>query len=365
MPLSFEPACLPLVRSEMPHRQATDALSFLRDTLPAILPWPHLPARQFRERLAIQSTLGFPGLVLDDVAKRAFVVRAQAETRLDQLALAYLEHNHKAGEGGSEDAPGLVELLRIAPDHIRQRCITSQLFGPVSLGLHLTDETQRPLHIDPVYREALGQHLALRTAWLSARLAALHKEVIICLHEPLLTALDSAFAPLGRSEARDLLDQVLVMIEGCRGVIISDFGLLRRDSTATLIWELLMDTSVELIVLDRYYDANILGLSVEALPAFLERPGMIGWGLIPGDPAALAQETVETLLIRFRRTLAELSATGVSQDTILRQSFVGISGSLAEVPVEVAERAVRLCVDVSARLRQTYDLVPTSKDTKE
>ena len=82
MSLPFEPACLPLLLGGLPHRNAAQALDLSRRYAGAVLAWPQLPQRSFREQSFVQSILGFPGLVIDAAQARVYIDRQRAERNL-------------------------------------------------------------------------------------------------------------------------------------------------------------------------------------------------------------------------------------------------------------------------------------------
>ena len=63
MALPFEPACLPLLLGGLPHRSPAQALEISRRYAGALLAWPQLPQRSFREQSFVQSMLGFSFLI--------------------------------------------------------------------------------------------------------------------------------------------------------------------------------------------------------------------------------------------------------------------------------------------------------------
>lgn len=347
MPLSFQPACLPVARGGLPHSSPSQAVALLLKTTPALLACPYLPRRSFREQSYIRSAIGFPGLIVDSSAERVYVQQALAVREIDRLALAYLQDDAAHAALSSDDAAGMTEVLRSIGAGFKGRALKSELLGPISLGLQLTDEDQRPLAYEPVLLDALTQHLALRAAWQSAQFTGRAADSILCLDEPFLDAFESPFCPLDLDLGLELLEKVFAEITGCRALAVS----------GAAPWTALFETSVELIAFDAYHhSAPLLAASV-ALAAFLERKGMIAWGLIPVDEYLLAQENAETLVVRFKRLLDTLAAVGIAQERVLAASLITTSGSLESLSVAVAEQALALCAEVSDEIRTLYDVI--------
>ena len=346
MPLPFEPACLPLLLGSLPHRSAAQALEVSRRYAGTLLAWPHLPARSFREQSFVQSAAGFPGLVCDAAQARMYVDRAAAERDLDRLALAYLEDDIDYAELPPADVAGLDELLRQRENLRGVRALKGQLIGPISLAAQLTDDRQRPLIYDDMYLHALSHHLRLRAAWQETRLSELCSVTIICLDEPFLDAVGLPFLPLDWQPARELIDEVLGGIRGCKGIF----------ACGAVDWSQVLQTSVELIIADVYEHGQSLVAAAEALAGFLERGGVVGLGLIPTDEDALQRVSAEGLLGRFAALLGDLERAGVATDRLVRRAVVSPNDALSRLNVATAEQALQLVAEVSRMLRAKYEL---------
>lgn len=347
MPLSLSPACAPVLRGGLPHSSAQAAASLILAVTPELPAWPALPQRGFRESALAQAAAGFPGLTLDAERERAAVEREAAERGANRIALAYLRGELAAGAPPAEQAAGLAELLRQIDPARRPRALKGETLGPISLSLLLTDERERPLAYDAALREALLQHLALRVAWQHQQISAHGEIALICLDEPFLDALASPLCPLDWEDGAELLDRLIGSAEARCAI----------STSGAVNWGALLARPVELVLFDAY--EHSAGLIQAAGPAasFLERGGLIGWGIVPADPAALAQERPETLAGRFQRMVEYLATTsGVGLDHILAASLISTSGSLAQLTVEAAEHALRTCAAVSRLVREQYGL---------
>lgn len=347
MPLSFKPACLPVAYGELPHTNPAQALRLLLDTTPSVVTCAALPQRGFREHASIQSVLGFPGLVLDPHSKRVYVDRTEALPKLDHLALAYLQNQVAFAALAPDVLPLLTELRRLRGVFAVQ-AIKINVTGPISLSLQLTDEQQRPLAYDAMLLEALAQHLTLRAAWHVAQLADLGigVDVIVCLDEPFLDACASPFCPVGWNDAAAVLELVLSNIRGCRGILTS----------GPVDWTVLLQTSVEWVHFNAYQYSQALLDSVEKLTRFLQRPGLLAWGIVPTGVGELARETLETLTERIEHILDRLVAAGIAREQILQAMLISTTTGLAHLSIPHAEKALALCAGISAYLREKYDL---------
>lgn len=346
MPLSFTPACLPIAPAGLPHTNPAAAITALHTQTPALLSWPRLPRRSFREFSYVQNASGFPGLTIDMAAGRAWVDRSAAEEGLDALALSYLRGEHTIGALDLESAQGLYELFRTLNNGFHGHALRGHLFGPISLALQLTDQHQRPLAYDGSLLEGLTHHLALRAMWQYRELVERSNDVIICLEEPFLEAFQSPFCPLTLEQGVELIDRVLEGVRGCRGL----------SATGEPPWAALLETSVELIALDAWGHASALTSVPTALARFLARSGTVVWGIVPIAEEALAAATAESLAGRFRAILDELVGVGLSREQLVARALLSTSASLGRLSVAAAERALSLCAETSALLRKEFAL---------
>lgn len=348
MPLAFAPACRPVLRGGLPHLSAQAALALVVSATPDIPAWPALPERSFRETALAQAAAGFPGLTIDPEYARISVDHAAAEIGLDRLGLSYLRGEPGGSALPTDHAAGLGELLRLVGHGHRALALKGEVLGPVSLALQLADEGDRPLAYDPALREALIHHLSLRIAWHYEQLSTYTDNVIICLDEPSLEALDLPACPIDWEDGADMLDRLMADMPGCRGICLGGNANMAA----------IMGTGVDLVMFDAYEHGAALIQAAEAAAAFLERGGILGWGIVPADPGALTQEHLEGLAQRLERSVEYLSAaSGVSQQHILESSLITSSGSLTQLSAEAAEQTLRMCADVSRRLREAHGLL--------
>ncbi|MEI6778402.1 MAG: hypothetical protein WCK70_16010 [Chloroflexales bacterium] len=347
MRLAFAPACLPILRGGLPHATAHDALALVASVTPDLPAWPAVPERSFRETALAQAAAGFPGLTIDPEYERVSVDHAAAEIGLDRLGLAYLRGEPGEGVLPADHAAGLGELLRLMGHGLRARALKGEVLGPVSLALQLTDESDRPLAYDPTLREALLHHLSLRIAWHYEQLSAHTDNVIICLDEPSLDALNLPFCPIERDEGMGMIARILADMPGCRGLGLG----------GNVDWAAVLALPVDLVLLDAYEHGAALIRDAEVVARFLDRGGVLGWGIVPVDPSALAQEHADLLAQRLDRAVDYLSASsGLDQGRILNASLITSNDSLANLSVEAAEQALRMCAAVSRRLRSDHGL---------
>lgn len=342
MALTFTPACLPLPRSGAPFG-GVDGAPVRASGSRRIAAFPQRGPRESAMALA---AAGFPGLTLDGERERAWVSRPAAERQIDRVGIAYLRGERAAGAPPSEQLSAVVEQLRQA-EQGRPRAVKAEILGPISMALQVTDEQERPLAYDPALREAVAQHVTLRGAWIRDLIESAGASALIVLDEPFLDALGSPFSPLDWAEGGDLLARALGDLPGQRGIC----------AAGEPHWAAILTLPVDVIFFDAYEHSAGLVQAAGLAAAFLERGGALGWGIVPADPAAIAQERGPTLAKRFVSSVEYLAvAGGMAPEQIAARSLISTSGGLSHLPAQQAAQAAALCAEAAAEVRALFGL---------
>jgi len=291
---------------------------------------------QFSER--------FPGIVVDLDAERTYLDRRKDLDRdLERLYLAYLEQDLDYGAIGQEYAGGLHHLLKTGLLRASPVAMKGQVTGPISWGLMVVDENRRPLLYDEAIADAIAKHLRMKASWQEQQLKAISSQTIIFVDEPYMSSFGSAFVSLSRDQAVTLLEEVFSGIQGLKGV----------HCCGNTDWSVLLQTSVDILSLDAFEYAESLSLYPDEVAAFLDRGGIIAWGIVPAGPL-VEGETVETLVERLHRALDLFVKKGIALDRLLASGLVTPSCGTGTVDPPTANRVHQLTAQVSAEMRTRY-----------
>lgn len=339
----FEPDFLPISLGSVPHLDPETACQLVLRNSPQIPAWPQLPKRSFLENMYVQYSEGFPGVVLKD--GRIYVDRNQdLDPGLEKLYLAYLEGDLDHAAIGADYAAGLPAFLRAlnSPGH-QPVAIKGQVTGPVSWGLVVVDQNRRPILYDEILADAVAKHLRLKAAWQERELRQLWPTVITFVDEPYMASFGSAFVSLGREQAITLMEEVLAGIQGIKGV----------HCCGNTDWSILLSTSIDILSLDAYDYAEALSLYPDEVKAFLERGGIIAWGIVPTSEQ-VCEETSESLVEKLHQAMNLLIKKGVPFDQLLKSALISGSCGVGPSSEPTAERVLSLAAEVSARMQEKY-----------
>ena len=341
----FSPEWLPMAIGSLPLSDVAQAWAWISEYLPQIPAWPQLPSRSYLENMYVQFSERFPRVVLDREAQRIYVDTTQdLGSALERLYLAYLKGDLQYGALGPDYAAALHYLLD-TEGLLKEPpvAIKGQVTGPISWGLTVVDQDRRPLLYDEILADAVAKHLRLKASWQEQQLKHLAPQTIMFVDEPYMSSFGSAFVSLSRDQVLTLLDEVFAGIEGLKGV----------HCCGNTDWSILMSTSVDILNLDAYQYATSLSLYPEAVSAFLDRGGIIAWGIVPAGPAVLG-ETADSLIQRLHGAMDLLVQKGLSLDKLLAAGMITPSCGTGSLDPKVAERALALTADVSAKMRERY-----------
>ena len=332
-----------------PHKDELDAFNLILEGFPVIPFWPQLPQRSFFEGMVLQYSQGFPGLTWNEQEQRVWVDTGEGFDRAVQSFYETLEAGDLEPFKITEVfAKGLriLDILRSRSDSGGMRYLKGQVTGPVTFGLSLTDQDRKPIFYEPTLREILIQHLSTKARWMERRFRELFPgtETMIFFDEPSLSAFGSAFSSISRED-------VILSLNACFGAVK---GLKGVHCCGNTDWGVLLETNLDILSFDAFGYVETLSLYPKQLKAFLERGGILAWGIVPTD-GAIAREDAPSLVERLHQGRRTLSEKGIDP-VLLERAIVTPSCGAASLPVPLAARVYRITAEVSTYLRQQQPL---------
>jgi hypothetical protein len=107
---------------------------------------------------------------------------------------------------------------------------------------------------------------------------------------------------------------------------------------------------VDILNFDAYGYLETLSLYPRELRAFLERGGILAWGIVPTNDA-IRNEDVRSLAQRIRSGLETLTRKGIDPD-LLRRAILTPSCGTGSLPIPLAERVFQVTSELSICLRE-------------
>jgi hypothetical protein len=317
--------------------------------LPQIPTWPQLPNTWYLESMYIQFSGGMPFVKLDPVNKRMFMdLSGDIYIELERFYERVIEEdlNYFAITRGY--AGGLWafmdRLWRIKPCELD--FIKGQITGPISFGLMITDERKRSILYHEEVFDAVLKSLALKVRWQIRRLRLIWPRIIIFIDEPYLSSFGSAFINLNREQVVRYLDEIVSAIH-------QEGALAGVHCCGNTDWSILMDSDVDIINFDAFEYFQGMTLYTEQLQGFLNKGGVLAWGIVPTSPQA-AVPSVDELRSIFLEKVNTLVQRGLKKRQILKQALLTPACGMGTLSEQRAEGVLNTLVEVSHQVRAEY-----------
>jgi len=349
----FEGGCRPCLIGSLPLTDYAEAARLVWEHTPEIPLWVQL-SRLAGESITRQFAAGMPGLM--EGSGRVYVDAAGPD--FEKSLLGFYEEALAL-----QDDPEGLERSRfaLAPDAARgffeligqtkgrtpaPLALKGQIIGPVTFGTSICDQNGRAIFYDPQLRDVSVRLLALRARWQVRRLATLGRPVLLFIDDPAITGFGSSiYIGLSREDIGNSLGAVIeaVHLEG---------GLAGVHICANADWTLVLDSAADVLSFDAYAFFDQFVIYRESIRRFLDRGGLIAWGLVPTlSPEDLERETCESLLAQWAAKSAQVAAIGIGRKRLMAQSLITPACGMGTLSVELALKALRLTRELSDRIR--------------
>jgi methionine synthase II (cobalamin-independent) len=338
---SFTPRARATGIGSLPHPAPSDALRVVLENFPTIPYWPQLPRRDFRENMYAQFSEELVGIKMD-LGKEWLGVETDDDTmaQVEAFYARYLEDKPELFAVHPDYAAGLY-ALEDRRDSLKDALwIKGQVTGPVSFGLKVVDQNLRPMLYDDTLRDVLVKYLARKAQWMENFLSALGSPIIF-IDEPSLAMFGASIVALNRDDVIRDLEEVFSALKGIKGT----------HCCGNTDWSLLLETSVDVISFDALNYTENLALYASDVRRFLDRGGVLAWGIVPTVEEDIAAANTEALAARLDAAMEMLVKKGIDRDQLYAQALITPACGLGTVSVSAAERAFGLTRALSEKVR--------------
>jgi hypothetical protein len=290
----------------MPHQ---DAQLALKAALSLDIPfWPQLPRLNYYEDMYVQASEHFPGAVLDMEGQRLSFSMDKFIAELEEAM------GHMAEPEYFDISPTYSavyhEFLKL--DLKDRPAIRGQLEGPISFGFNVKDQDDRPIIFDDSVRPFMLEFMAQRVNTQLRRLKLMNDNAFMFIDEPGLQFVFSGVSGYGETAARRDLETFFSYIERPRGVHLC----------GNPDWDFLLNLDLEVLSLDMYSNGERFVSYVKSIRRFLDRGGVIIWGMIPTQTENFAKQGLEDLASRLKNLWNTLDKAGIDRDFLLSRSLL-------------------------------------------
>ncbi len=326
----------------MPHVDVDRALAL---ALSLDIPfWPQLPQVSYYEDMYVQASEHFPGILLDLEQRTLRFSHDRFAAELEETLSFFEDPSYfDISPRYSAVYPRFLEQ-----DLAGRAAIRGQIEGPVSFGLNVQDEDGQPIIFDDTVRSFLLEFMARRVNAQLGRLKEKNARAFMFIDEPGLQFLFSGLAGYGDRQARSDMEYFFSLIHRPRGVHLC----------GNPDWDFLLGLDLDILSLDVYSNGEVFSAYHTAIRRFLDRGGVLSWGIVPTNFEPFEKEDLETLTERLIGYWGSLERKGLDLEFLLSRSLLSpatccLINPDREKTVEKAFQTVRY---LSIRLRERFRL---------
>jgi hypothetical protein len=226
--------------------------------------------------------------------------------------------------------------------------IRGQLEGPISFGMNVLDQDGRPILFDDSIRPFLLEVMAKRADVQLKRLKKMNANAFMYIDEPGLQFLFSAMSGYSDQAAKGDLEIFFSRIERPRGVHLC----------GNPDWDFLLGLDLDILSLDVYTNGEVFASYARSISKFLDRGGIICWGIVPTNFEPFGKESLDSLEQRLTEVWTILDQKGIDREFLLSRSLLSPATCCLVNPdaEKTVEAAFRMVKELSGRLREKFKL---------
>ena len=290
----------------MPHKDVDEALEL---ALSLDVPfWPQLPNLNYYEDMYVQAAEHFPGAIVDHEKKTL-------RFSMDKFIGEYEETMARFDEPAYFDISAQYSQVYhafLARDLSGKAAIRGQLEGPISFGFNVLDQDERPILFDDSIRPFMFEFMAKRINVQLARLKERNSNAFMFIDEPGLQFIFSAMSGYGEQQAKTDLDAFFASVHRPRGIHLC----------GNPDWDFLLGLDMDILSMDIYTNAEIFAACAGSIRTFLDRGGVIVWGIIPTGFEAFSKESLGFLAMKLEGIWQHLCQKNLDLEYLLSRSML-------------------------------------------
>jgi hypothetical protein len=326
----------------MPHRDVERALehAFSLD----VPFWPQLPLLNYYEDMYVQASEGFPGILLN-LGDRTLRFSTEKFTQELEEVLAHFEEPEYFDISPTYS---VVYHRFLQSDLSGRPAIRGQLEGPISFGLNIHDENNRPILFDDTVRPFMLDFMARRVNVQLSRLKELNPNAFMFVDEPGLQFIFSGMSGYNNLSAKEDMEYFFAQIERPRGIHLC----------GNPDWDFLLRLDLDVLSLDMYSNGERFVSYTGSIRKFLDRGGILIWGMVPTNFEPFELESMDSLESRLVELWRSLDRKGIDLDFLLSRSMLSPATCCLVNPDGTAtvEKAFETTQALSRRLRERFRL---------
>lgn len=329
----------------LPFVDAQAALDLIFKFLPEAPFWPQLPKRSYQESMIAQFSENLPCLEATD--QGVIYNPANREDKLEKFYERIIVQDTDYFKISEQFALGLYKFCQRLEkaDLSKVRYIKCHVTGPFTFGAGLSDENEVALLHDQVFMQVIIKGLIMKALWQIKLLRKFGKPLIIFFDEPYLGCFGSAYTAMTRERVVEILKEVTNAVK-------PEDALIGVHCCGNTDWSMLTDVpGIDIINFDAFGYLERLALYADNLKGFLQRGGILCWGIVPTAEFD-SRITPEILLEKAAKGMAVLEQKGISRQLLETNLLFSPSCGLGTLDIGKAEGILVALAEVSRLYRK-------------
>lgn len=225
--------------------------------------------------------------------------------------------------------------------------IKCHITGPFTFAAGINDAESVPLLHNSVFRQAVSKGLEMKALWQIKFFEKFNKKMIIFLDEPYLGCFGSAYTPLNRQEVVDELAEFTAALKS-KNILVGVHCCGNTD------WSIFTDIkSIDIINFDAFAYLDKVALYVDNLKDFLERGGILCWGIVPTQEFT-AQQKPELLAEKINHGINMLVNKGLDKNLLTENFLISPACGLGTLDEDKADQIIKTLSRASILIRNSY-----------
>ncbi len=352
----FQPQGRTLLIGSLPLKDHQAASRMVYDHTPEIPLWVQLPAFK-KEGMMVQFLSGLPGLTPKgddyyiDTAKETF----EADLlHFYEEYMSVVEETQEINASSFALDPDTARGFFVFLEQLGTRmpgpvALKGQITGPITLATGTKDQNGRAVFYNDQLRDVVVKLIAQKARWQVKQLEPFDLPVILFFDEPALAGFgSSAFISITPDEISSCFQEVIDAVHSAGGLA----GIHVCSNTE---WSLVLNSSADIVSFDAYAYFDKFLLYPDQIKKFINRGGIIAWGIVPTLRAEdIETETADSLAMRWEAQFQAISKLGIDKTRLFSQTLITPACGTGSLTEALAKRVLEMTRDTSAQIRSQF-----------
>jgi hypothetical protein len=304
--MKLEGNCQTTAMGIMPHTDVDKALELaLTLDIPC---WPQLPKVNYFEDMYAQVSEHFPGISLDPEKREIHFSIDRFYEDLEEFLQRWDDESY------FRLSPGYSVVFHrfLEQDLSRYRHVRGQSIGPVSYGLKILDEENKPMIYYEEVRQIIFDFVAKKLQAQLSEMREVHPGSFVWVDEPGLEMIFMAITGYTSERAREDYRLFLENFPGPKGVHLC----------GNPDWSFLLQMDLDVLSLDVFARGHIFSRYSDDIRDFIDRGGIISWGITPTLSEEFEKENIESMIAMLDGLWKSLDGAGIPYEQLLSRAWL-------------------------------------------